>query len=218
MALVTLVGGTMSRLPMTFSGSCPVRLKVSRTSTSYRAKVSACGLSTSSKRASRICCTRKTDVAARIAAAGPNRCSHVSPARSIGSNGSPSARTMRGTLPPGSRPTAEMPPSGWHGRPRVRRSRRPVAVAVAEVQLVAGHGAGEQVALGVLAPEFGQPVADPAALHPLGDDVHAERVGQLDRRVDDRRGPGLGVQGGDEGSVELQPADVVQVAQVAQRV
>src|SRR3954469_2751511 len=97
---------------MTLSGSSPARLKVSSTSTSYRAKVSACGLSTSSKRASRICCTRKTDVAARMAAAGPNRCSHVSPARSIGSNGSPSARTMRGTLPPGSRAMADAPPTG----------------------------------------------------------------------------------------------------------
>jgi hypothetical protein len=38
-------------------------------------------------------------VAARIADAGPNRCSQVAPARSIGSKGSPSARTMRGTLP-----------------------------------------------------------------------------------------------------------------------
>src|SRR4051794_8667979 len=108
MALVTLVGWTMSRLPMTFSGSCPVRLKVSRTSTSYRAKVSSCGLSTSSKRASRICCTRNTEVAARIDAAGPKRRSHVSPARSIGSNGSPSARTMPGTLP-GSTPRRDSP-------------------------------------------------------------------------------------------------------------
>ena len=34
MALVTLVGWTIRRLPITFSGSSPVRLKVSRTSTS----------------------------------------------------------------------------------------------------------------------------------------------------------------------------------------
>ena len=34
-------------------------LKLSRTSTSYRAKVSANGLSNASKRASRICCTRR---------------------------------------------------------------------------------------------------------------------------------------------------------------
>jgi hypothetical protein len=33
-ALVTLVGCTISLLPMTFSGSSPVRLKVSSTSTS----------------------------------------------------------------------------------------------------------------------------------------------------------------------------------------
>ena len=63
-------------------------------------------MSTSSKRASRICCTRKTEVAARIADAGPKRFSHVCPARSIGSKGSPSGRTMRGTLP------AERP-AGW---------------------------------------------------------------------------------------------------------
>src|SRR3954454_15415327 len=122
MALVTLVGCTINRLPMTLSGSSPVRLNVSRTSTSYRAKVRRYGRRTSSKRASRICWTRKTEVAARIADAGPNRCSQVSPARSIGSNGSPSARTMNKTLPgpprlpPGRRaPWQAIPPRGPGG-------------------------------------------------------------------------------------------------------
>jgi hypothetical protein len=86
-ALVTLVGCTISRLPMTLSGSAPVRLKCSSTSTSYRANVSPCGRSTSSYRPSRICWTRITEVATRMADAGPQVSAQISPARSIGSNG-----------------------------------------------------------------------------------------------------------------------------------
>src|SRR5689334_673214 len=44
----------------------------------------------SSKRASSSCCARITDVATRIAAAGPNFDSQMSPARAMGSNGNPS--------------------------------------------------------------------------------------------------------------------------------
>src|SRR3712207_8099787 len=65
--------------------------------TLFRSKVRLSGLSTSSNRASRICWTRKTLVAARMPDAGPKRCSQYSPARSIGSNGSPSSRSEEHT-------------------------------------------------------------------------------------------------------------------------
>ena len=54
-------------------------------------------------------------------------------------------------------------------------------------------------------------------LHALGDHVHAQRVRQAEGRLDDGRGARVGGHGADEGSVELEPPDVVQVAEVAQR-
>ena len=50
------------------------------------------GLSAASIRASSTCCTRITDVTTFIAVASPNRSSHSSAARSIGSNGSRGGR------------------------------------------------------------------------------------------------------------------------------
>ena len=55
MVLVTDVGCTMSRSPMTLSGSAPARLNDSRTSASYLAKVSPYGRRIASSSASRIC-------------------------------------------------------------------------------------------------------------------------------------------------------------------
>ena len=85
--LVTLVGCTMSRSPMIRIGSSPSRLKLSRTSASYRAKVSPCGRNSASSWPSRICCTRMIAVTAAIGAESPNLVSQVSAALAIGSKG-----------------------------------------------------------------------------------------------------------------------------------
>jgi hypothetical protein len=90
MMLVTLVGWTMSRSPITPRGSAPRRLKVSRTRASYRAKVRSCGLSSASSWPSRICWARMIEVTAAMADDVPNRVSQILAARSIGSNGSSS--------------------------------------------------------------------------------------------------------------------------------
>ena len=84
--LVTLVGWTISRSPISRNGSAPSRLNRSRTSASYRANVSRCGRSSASSSASRICWARMIGVTAAIARESPSR-SHISAARAIGSNG-----------------------------------------------------------------------------------------------------------------------------------
>src|SRR5215472_1518233 len=97
--LVTLVGCTMSRSPITRSGSAPVRLNASSTSASYLAKVSRYGRSSPSSPVRSICCARMIEVTAAIASAGPNLSAQIPAARSIGSNGRSSGFATRHTLP-----------------------------------------------------------------------------------------------------------------------
>ena len=84
---VTLVGCTMSRSPITRSGSAPSRLNDSSTSASYLANVSPCGRRIASSSPSRICWARMIEVTAAIADDGPNLRSQIRAARSIGIEG-----------------------------------------------------------------------------------------------------------------------------------
>src|SRR6516162_6127601 len=97
--LVTLVGCTMSRSPITRSGSAPVRLNASSTSASYLAKVSPYGRSRPSSPVRSICWARMIEVTAAIASAGPNLSAQIPAARSIGSKGRSSGFATRHTLP-----------------------------------------------------------------------------------------------------------------------
>jgi hypothetical protein len=95
---VTLVGCTMSRSPMTRSGSAPARLNDSSTSASYLANVSPYGRRIVSSSPSRICWARMIEVTAAIAEDGPNLCSQIRAARSMGSKGNSSAFRTPDTL------------------------------------------------------------------------------------------------------------------------
>jgi len=104
---VTLVGCTMSRSPMTRSGSEPARLNDSSTSASYLANVSPYGRRIASSSPSRICWARMIEATAAIAEDGPNLCSQIRAARSMGSKGNSSAFRTPDTLRTSSKGTEQ---------------------------------------------------------------------------------------------------------------
>ncbi|HEX2160444.1 MAG TPA: hypothetical protein VHF88_01320 [Thermoleophilaceae bacterium] len=72
------------------------------------------------------------------------------------------------------------------------------------------------VALGVDAAEVAEGIGLGGGLDALGDGADAERLGELEDRLDDGVVLAAGVHAGDEGAVDLEDVDGQQVAQVAQ--
>ena len=68
----------------------------------------------------------------------------------------------------------------------------------------AGHRLGEQEALQLVAAHLHQDLLLALVLDPLGDDLQAERVRELDDGVDDRPGVGAVLEVHDEAAVDLQ--------------